>query len=481
MVSLFHMSTQGPRWDHLDTGIITLNHMLDIRMDAIIDIQSVPSNPALWAMLCNLICSHLSKPGTKVILIETINGFEWDWLKRHPQFEEAWLDQKRICIYHLNSFVKLFSFYSMNSQVGYSPGMTLTLITNFHEIVELYRLQLCACHEESLVKHQIDKNRVLMANREKGLEEGLDLIQLPKLPKASALLRDSPFSRFKSHYNSLMLLINNFAHQNSSVVFLQGYMEPKYKAYSQRKPNAPSSDAMTQDTSSNTFIEKQYAASRLVLTPVTFEKESDTNYKGGSKLSSRIILYNDWYYKSPHFLSEQRWREPSDYSFVSVAKVVNFHDVHSINKPVFFDFQRNPFSATSLRLKELWFINLLAVDIADSKQNEEYDTEAANLSTLIQASTQGLKRKRLYSTANLASSPPITESQFQLRYGAGAGLQESHTESDSETASELESQQSDVRSVEIDVGAYEFTDLVIDGSDVELTGTIFDDEEELLK
>lgn len=474
------MSTQGPRWDHLDTGITTLNHMLDIKMDAIIDIQSVPSNPALFAMLCNLICSHLSKPETKVILIETLNPFEWDWLQRHPQFKDAWLQDERICIYRLNSFVKLFSFYSSTSQASSSPGLTLTLILNFHEVVELYRLQLCACHEEALVSHQIDKNRVLLANREKGLEEGLDLIQLPKLPRTSALLKESPVTRFKVHYSSLMLLINSFAHRNSSVILLQGYMEPKYKAYSQQKPLVSSSQAVTQDSNSTSYLEKRYAPSRLVLTPVAFEKESETNTTTGGKLSSRILLYNDWYYKSPHFLSERRPRDSSDYSFVSVAKVVNFHDVHSINKPIYFDFQRNPFSASAILRAEPWFINLLTHDVADTRQNEADHNEVADLSALIQASTQGAKRKRSHSAIDLASSPPITESQFKQRYGAGADLHEYSSESESETASELDSVKSDVRSIEIDVGAYEFSDLVIDGSDVELTGTIFDDEEGLL-
>lgn len=471
MVSFFQLSTQGPTWGHLDSGISTLNQMLDLKMDAILDIQSVPANASLFAMLANLMASHLSKPHTKVIVIETVNQFEWGWLEKHPQYQKSWVAEERISRYRLGSFIKLLSFFSCAPMEAPQPGSVLIVVLNFHEIVELYRLQLMACYEELLVKHQIEKNSTLLANSEKWKEEGLALVELPQLPRNSALLRENPYSRFKKHYNLLLLLISKCSYLKSAVVILQGFMEPKYKPFTQMRSPDPSSQAAALTETS--FSLKHFTSSRLVFTPVSFNKELEKENESSYKISSRLILYKDWYFRSPHFKRENRLKERSDYRFVSVIKVVNFHGVQSINEPIYFNFQQDPFKRKVF--SGSWFTNLLA-----SIPFQEQLLEQANLTSLIQTSTQVLNRKRTYLSTDLGSSPPFTYSQLSLVDDSESrSKRESEGESEGESNTESESTCSDVRSVEIDVGAFEFEDLVINGSDVELTGTVFDDLEGL--
>ena len=490
MVSLFDMSTQALRWAHLDTGLPSLNLLLDIKMDAVLDVQSVPAHAAVWAVLANVVVSHLAEPGTSVALIETLNAFEWEWLEAHPGYQQSWHAERPIRVYRLDTFAKLFLFFSATLLHGATDKALLVLACNFHETVELYRLQLAACHEEILVKHQIDITAVLWANRAKGAEEGYDLIDLPKLPKGSLLLRESPAARFKKHLNMLLLVINSFAYRQSAVVFLQGYMEPRYKPYTYKSSAAASQTASTasEGPAPNGFFSKQ-PASRLVLVPVTFSKEND-DHLGENRLSSRLIFYNDWYFRSPHFRSERRPRDRSDCHFVSVVKVTNFHGVHSINKPIYFDFLKNPFSR--LGPTGPWFINLLAAPVSPTCPIGDLDP--ADLSSALrksvhalQQSTQALQpstkssqahenarplssvdavsgtpngnRKRSLTEAELAPFLPVTTSQLD---------RPDYPEEDG-------SECSNAQSVEVDIEACSFDQLVIEGSDVELTGTVFDD------
>lgn len=460
------MSTQGPRWAHLDTGIATINLMLDVKLDAIIDLQSVPSNAAVFAILANLIASHLEKPDTRVVVIECLKPFHWQWLQCHASYQESWRLEKRLVLYRLDSFAKLFSFFSQLPMENSQSGATLVLILNFHELMEYYRLQLAASHEELLLKHQIEKNNVLIANKDKATEEGYDLIELPQLPRNSGLLKISPYHRFKEHFDSLMLLINDFTYRYSGVVVMQGYMLPKYRQYNKTKLVAESSQRETQtasETSNMAPPEKQYSHSRLVFTPVTFTRELESD----NKAASRILLYNDWYFNSPHFLSEKRPKEESDYHFVFVAKITNFQGLQTINEAVFFDFQRNPFHKSIEALQDPWFINLLAT------QNDEGDeqVEEENLSTLLQTTTQNLSRKRKHRSLSMPSSPPITASQLNLHIDYHGDIDD---------AEGHDSDHSDAKSVEINIEAYSFDGrLVIEESDVELIGTIYGNLEDM--
>lgn len=461
MVSLFHMSTQGLRSDHLDTGISALNQILDIKMDAVLDVQSVPMNPALSAILANLIASHLSKSNTMVVIIETLNPFEWEWLRHHPRYQDSWLEEKRICVYRLDSFAKLFAFFSfMPSELnGLTP--VLALIMNFHELIELYRLQLAACYEETLLKHQIDKCNTLLANKEKYLEEGFELIELPSLPKTSSLLRESPFSQFTRHIDSLLLLINAFAYKRSGVVVLQGFMVQSFKPYSQTMDTSSQiSGIRNSESSQNKFVTTKYhKKSRLVFTPISIGKE---NKAGENKISSRLLFYNDWYFKSPHFVSEDRSKQKSDYHLVSVVKVTNFYGYHTINDPIYFDFKQYPIPGTKLDEFDSWFINLLEIRVSNDNNTA---AEQQDLSAVLHTSTQHLSRKRDFSSTQLASSPPFRASQLQEELNRVIDYDNSDSNSE----------HSDARSVEVDIDAYSFDGLVIEGSDVELTGTVFED------
>lgn len=456
------MSTQGLRSDHLDTGIPALNQMLDIKMDAVLDIQSVPMNPALWAIFANLITSHLSKPNTTVIIIETLNSFEWEWLQHHPQFQTTWLKEKRLLVYRLDSFAKLFSFFAFVPTEFTEQSSVFALVLNFHELIEMYRLQLAACYEETLLKHQIEKCNILLANKEQGLEEGFELIELPTLPKTSSLLRESPYSKFTKQLETLLLLINAFAYKRSSVVALQGFFEQKFKPYTQvlgeRHSSQLSGTRNIDDLESDLKQARYPRKARLVFSPVSIGKE---NKAGEYKVSSRLLFYNDWYYNSPHFASENKLKERADYHIVSVVKVTNFHGFHSINDPIYFDFKQYPIRGTKPNLFDSWFINLLATKLSC---DDSSDDEQENLSTVLQTSTQNFSRKRDYSSTQLAASLPLKASQ-ELNYFMNFDEKDGN-----------KSDHSDARSVEVDIDAYSFDKLIIEESDVELTGTVFDDQ-----
>lgn len=461
MVSLFDMCLQRPLWAHLSTGIPTLDQMVEFQLDGVFDFQSVPANAGVTAMTCNLMVSHLreSKQLT-LFVVETLNGFHWDLLRQHPQYDRNWENSDQIQIFSATSVVELFWFFAFGpaQHVGAS---TMLFITNFHEIVELYRLDIAAAHEEALLRHQIDKNRELLKNFDRIAEEGIELVSLPQLPPNSGLLKENPYIKAQNHVDELFKEMAEFTYKNSAIVVLLGHLDAVYKPYGKRQlvlPTPSSSFVGSQQNSLSQPVTREQ--NRLVLAPVTFSKPpsgkqalSDVGLNE-SRITARLIFYDDWYYKSPLFLSKGIEPREEDRYHVLVVKVTVPNGVSNINEPVYFEFNK-----TGDKDDQTWLVDLQVQD-------------ESNLSALIQNSLYStLQMPRAASTQiarqlAIPSSPPVSTgkrnySSFSRDLHSDMPMEEKNDQSSHE--------EEEIHN--------EFEELYIDGSDVELTGTLLEDLE----
>lgn len=449
MVSLFEISTQRPLWNHLTTGLRTLDQTLSLQSDGLYDFQSVPNNSAMYAVVCNLIVSHL-QAGTsqKVTLVQTLNPFPWEMLHQHPGFDAQWFDEGRIDSYSLSSLPEIFSLFCLDMMKPTGAGSDLVLITDFHDVIEHYRLQISASYEEALLKHQIDKNRELIELKEKLEQEGPSLITLPSLPVNSALRRQHPIIKAQNHITELFKLIGEFSYKYSALVIFLGHLEPQYKLFSKKRTATPmdSTQSQTSFSQSSSSLSSFSYDRRLVLMPVTFGKQSALDDKQStdlheSKFTARLIFYNDWFYHSPMFLSRKRPALPKERYLVPVVKPSNLNGVANIHEPIFFDFQHN-YDIEDGDADNSWLIDLLiqpSDDISHLIQESLQSTQAMPRAVSTQLSTI------LSSSPISKPHPPSMEPIFDL---------------------------------ETDHYDYRESQLVIDGSDVELTGTLLDDLED---
>ncbi|SGZ55752.1 CIC11C00000004964 [Sungouiella intermedia] len=486
MVSLFDISLQRPTWSHLSTGVPTLDQMLDLQSDGLFDFQSVPANAGVEAMVCNLMVSHLaSSSSLKILVIETLNSFNWNLLKQHPQFDAEW--HPRVSVHRLLLVVELFWFFTFGPGASADCTSTLLFITNFHEIVDLYRLHVAQSYEDALLKHQIDKNRELLANLDRAREEGLELVSLPLLPPQSDLLKLSPYVKAQKHIDELFKEISEFTYKNSAIVVLLGHLDAKFMPYNTARLLAmsPNNSSMasqnTESTLSQTFGRDGRDgrdANRLVLAPVTFGKNPSGNRAGGEaglnevKITARLVFYNDWYHKSPYIRNTENPPDVSEDFLVLVVKVTSLNGVANINEPVFFDLSaRHPNSEASLNG---WLIDL--------QVQEDQD-----LSALIQDSINSTQAPRAAST-QIARQLALPSSPFSTQRISKATMEENTECLVDKSEGRLEESLTDKRETGEEIQKEEdsdanseqnYQDLYIDGSDVELTGTLLEDISEI--
>lgn len=504
MVSLFDMWLQRPTWAHLSTGIPTVDQMLHLQSDGFFDFQSVPANAGVTAMVCNLMVTHLAESENhKVLVLETLNPFQWDLLRQHPRYDAKWDGQISIC--SLLSVAEIFWFFTLGPGVSMDCSSTLVFITNFHEIVELYSLHVAQAYEEALLKHQIDCNREILANMDRAKEEGLDLIALPQLPALSDLLRVNPYVKAQKHIDELFKELAEFTYKHSAVVVLLGHLDAKFKPYGNPRTLSMSPNAsFTGSQPSNTMSQAGgREPSRLMLTPVTFGKRSSGNRAAGEaglnehRITARLVFYNDWYHKSPYIRSKDTIPDDSEDVLVLVVKITSLGGVGNINEPVFFDLSaRHPNSNAPLNG---WLVDFQV-------QDEE------NLSTLIQDSINSTQAPRGTST-QIARQLAIHSSPFSSQrkfpgHGPSEGEKEDRDNEEEEEGTNEEGTNEggtneegakgqkneeqgtkeqgaqelghiENHSVSTTPEANDFPDLYIEGSDVELTGTLLEECSEI--
>lgn len=477
MVSLFDMCLQRPTWAHLSTGITTLDQMVDVLSDGLFDFQTVPANPGMPAVMCNLMVSHLRKSELlTVVVIESLNPFQWDLLKQHPQYDPQWDQRNQIKVYTLLSVVEFFWFFTFGPARSLGVESTMLFILNFHEIVDLYKLHISAAYEEALLRHQIDKNRVLLANLDKIELEGIELVSLPQLPPQSDLLRQSPYIKAQNHIDELFKEMAEFTYKQSAVVVLVGSLDPKYRPVKRNivSPSPNSSFAGTQ----NSFPLSQASGrekNELILDPVTFSPPTRNGEPGlnESRITARLVFYNDWYHKSPLFLSKGRSPTEAERFHVLVVKVTSLNGAGNINDPVFFNLGAHHRVDDELDLDlDAWLVDLQT-------------QESGDLSALIQNSinsTQPAPRAVSTQINVIPSSPPVTI----LSTEAEVPNEDLESDEDRESPDENSESSDDEGNVAIspgqpespnENGGEESQELYVEGSDVELTGTLLEDLE----
>ncbi|KAI5959343.1 hypothetical protein KGF57_002119 [Candida theae] len=254
----------------LSTSISTLDDILlktSFVDTPIFDLQSTPSCRGMYIVMTSLIVSHLSQ-NKPVIIIDTLNKFPFHLLKNHTKFNADF--KNNITHYVCDTFAKLYSLISTKSNFGTD---SLIVINEFHSLLELYKLEMSASYEETILKNFIENNSTLINNKASGAKD-----TFTKIPSASDLLKVSPISKYEAHVKLLFRNLHNICTDSNSMIYLLGYMETKYRPYKLLN---------NVDASQLAYSEK----GRVILSPISTHKSCTT----------RLLFYLDWYHKTPHF------------------------------------------------------------------------------------------------------------------------------------------------------------------------------------
>lgn len=436
MVSLFDILLKKPTWAHISTGISGLDSVIRVAgSHAILDFQSTPIHNAMFAVICNMMVSQLEEDVNKtVIVIETFNQFPWQLFSQHPRYEEAWMS--RIKRFYLPTFAQVLSFFMLNPLKSLANS-AFVIIVNFHEVVEYYRYQIVVSFEEALLKHQIERNSVVIDNFRKDENGGNHEQSVPTLDGQSSLANESPFSKFQTHVDALFQHLNSYLVSYNLLVLIVGCMDVKYK--NRPKPSINHySDALLSESE---IFPSQQQKKILHFDPIKYDKIGQAIQAGlnESRITQRVIFYNDWYHKSQHFSMAENSASHQTLRKVAAAKADKDTGTGNIIDPIYFDFNHKLYGKESI--ENDWLIDLL--DAPDEDLSSFL--EESILSTQEQLKPPYERaRKRLKLAEQVPSSPVRWESHAENSLGAG-NLPIQDTQA-----------------------------LVIEGSDVELTGTIFE-------
>lgn len=432
MVSLFDIIHKLPRWDHISTGIPSLDPLVKIEgCEGIIDFQSTPLHNTMFAVICNILISHLEqKPHGEIVVIETFNQFPWPLFQQHPRYNVSY--DVRIVRYSLPTFSQILAFLMINPLEARASS-ALMVIVNFHEVMEFYRHQLVAAFEEALLKRELDWNTEAVENLEKLKEGELKINDFLTLPRDAPLLRVSPFVKFQSHVDAMFKHLNEFATHHQLLILLLGCMDVQSKTSNRNLEEVVTQHALGTQSMQDNLVKKGFEPSKYD------QRQGGPLNSNEQKLHQRVIFYNDWYINSRHFHDHQH--KTGIDRIVAVAKAEKETVEGNIVEPVYFDFSDLFYGEH--KDGQDWLIDLLTVE------NEQLGSFLEESITLTQqqlrpSSERNAKRPRIMS--EFPSSP----------VKVGASLVDQSR--DGELALETVNQ-----------------DSFIDESDVELTGTVFDD------
>lgn len=443
MVSLFDICQQEPKWSHISTGVPSLDSMISVvGTEAVIDFQSTPLHNAMFAAICNMMITQLENSEGLVVVLETFNQFPWSLFTQHPRYRPEW--HPRIKRYYLPTFAQVLSFFLADS-TELAASTSLYVVVNFHEIMEHYKYQLYATFEEALLKLEIDKNAAILDSLDKeNCQETID--KLNQKIESFRLLKESPWVKYQNHTEAMFKHINLFLVKHQLVVLLLGCMDVKRKTI---MPNqkALGERALTMEQSfsghETTFWDQD--AKRLIFEPTRYDSSSGNNSKLNlieSKITHRIIFYNDWLNKSNFFIKQQYSPDEKTRRMVAVAKHAKFNGAGNIYQPIYFDFNDIFYGADYKN--DGWLIDLLQTE--DEDLSNFLEQSILSTQQLLRPSSERVnKRQKLWN--KIPSSP--------IHWNC-------HETDESSNRSSLAFEKSG-------------NTLVIDESDVELTGTLLDD------
>lgn len=433
MVSLFDIIHKLPRWDHISTGIPSLDPLVKIEgCEGIIDFQSTPLHNTMFAVICNILISHLElKPQGEIVVIETFNQFPWPLFQQHPRYKKSF--DLRVVRYSLPTFSQVLAFLMINPLEARASS-ALVVIVNFHEAIEYYRHQLVAAFEEALLKRELDWNTEAVENLEKLKEGEIKINDLLTIPRDAPLLKVSPFVKFQSHVDAMFKHLNEFATHHQLLIFLLGCMDVQNKTTNHNSEvNFTQHVLGVQSTQEFPVVKKGFEPSKYD------QRQGSSLNLNDQKIHQRVIFYNDWYNNSPHYLEHQHQTEID--KIVAVAKAEKETMEGNIVEPVYFDF-RDLFYG-DFREGQDWLIDLLTVE------NER-------LGSFLEESII-LTQQQLRPSSERNSKRPKILSEFPSSPVKG-GTSFVDRSCDDDVALDIVNQES-----------------YIAESDVELTGTVFDD------
>ncbi|KAG7664152.1 uncharacterized protein J8A68_002335 [[Candida] subhashii] len=281
MVLLTDIISSQQCFNNISTGIPSLDQIFIQNISGIknkiYDFQSASTCNAMYIVIGSLIISHL-KNNQPVVIINTLNKFPLHFLTSHPEFESKWVNEKLLVMYTCDTFAKLYSCFLFNHKTNIIHNNSIIIINDFHELIELYKLELSSAHEELILKHHIDMNSTLLLNN---TTTTTTKEPLPELPPTSDLLKTSPIAKFHTHLESLFNTLFQICISHNSMLFILGHLDTKYQTYRMKsQPQMNSSQLSYADRG------------RVVLAPHVYEKLSTV---------SRISFWHDWYHHTPHF------------------------------------------------------------------------------------------------------------------------------------------------------------------------------------
>lgn len=433
MVSLFDICLEKPKWSHISTGVASIDAMIDLTgSGAIIDFQSTPIHNAMFATVCNMIVTQLEySEDSHVIVLETFNPFPWGLYAKHPRYNKNW--DARIKKFQVSTFAQILAFFICNPMKALSRS-SLVIIVNFHEVMEFYRHQLNATFEEALLKLEIEKNEDLLNTLKRdGRIDTPGNGQNQDIP----LFKESPLVKYQEHVDEMFKHLNGFLREYSLIILLLGCMDVKSRVQFRNPESA--NDSQTANNSSKLIRDsstRTRSGSRYLFTPVTYDKRvnSFTTALNDSKILQRILFFKDFYRNSHHYSQGTQAFDTDGERIVAVAKPDKENASGNIMEPSFFDFAEKFYQDTTG--ENCWLIDLQESNDGDLSNYLE-ESILLTQQLLRPSSERSSKRPKV---PNIPSSPVKQVSNYWSDENGTLAIS-----------------------------------LVIEGSDVELTGTIFEE------
>lgn len=435
MVSLFDILHQPSEWSQISTGVDSLDSLIRVEgSQAILDFQCTPLHNSMFAVVCNMMVSYLELNSEgKIIVLETFNQFPWKLLRQHPRYNE--LLERCITRYSLQTFSQILAFLMIKRVEKYDCSPFI-VIMNFHEVVEYYRLQLVAAFEEALLKLEVDWNTAFIEKLSKTGSSTTAEKSQPDLPD-STLFRESPFVKFQSHVDVMFKHLNEFATCQQLMILLLGCMDVKM--------NMLKNDSGIEDNSipakSNSTLEpypKMRSKSRFEPTKYDHGRIG-TRSLIENKIHQRVLFYNDFLINSRYYLDNKDEGSENCDRVVAVAKADKENVAGNIMEPVYFDFVDLVDAENSKNAS--WLIDLLHFE--DEPLSSFLEESIVITQQQLRPSSE--RRNKRPKVANDFPSSPVKYSDT-IKYSPNS-----------------------------DESPRFMQESVIDGSDVELTGTVFDE------
>lgn len=288
---------------HIQSGIGSLDEMVALTTNGIVDFQTVPGTSAAEAIVAVYIQKHLEHSKTShVVVIDCLRAFPMKLVSDHTQYEvDQWVD--RIHWYHDVGFARLeWLFGELSSSNARSD--VLIVVNSFHEACNLYRNLLVLRTKETLLQFQIDRNDTLIRGLDRFKEEGV-IPKLAQLPQGSELLKVSPASKFDTHLIHLLSCISLVAYSKNLLVILNGTMDVGWRTIDTAEPlmlpNVSSSS--TQPPSSQLFLrsDRLQLAGLSPSARLSFVSSFLKTPAVNAYISKRVLFYKDWYHRTVHF------------------------------------------------------------------------------------------------------------------------------------------------------------------------------------